>query len=95
MTTKKNSSQSTNETVQSEQKDVVQETLASYDDGPTKVRLVDKDGEDAQDGKQPVVSRNVWGYIGIASVGVFAVALITCLILFLKKRKKGEGQAVE
>jgi len=95
MTTKKNSSQSTNETVQSEQKDVVQETLASYDDEPTKVRLVDKDGKHVQNGKQPVVSGNVWGYIGIASVGVFAVALITCLILFLKKRKKGEGQTVE
>ena len=95
MTTKKNGSQSGNTTVQSEQKDVVQETLASYDDGPTMVRLVDKDGKDAQDGKQPVVSGNVWGYIGIASIGVFAVALITCLILFLKKRKKGEGQTVE
>lgn len=95
MTTKKNGSQDKNTTVQSEQKDVVQETLASYDDGPTKVRLVDKDEKNVQDGKQPVGSGNVWGYIGISSAGIFAVALITGLILFSKKRKKGEGQTVK
>ncbi len=95
MTTKKNVSQGGNTAVQSEQKDVVEETLASYDDGPTKVRLVDADGDDAQDGKEPVVSGNIWGYIGTVVVGVFAVALITGLILFLKKRKKDEEQTVE
>ena len=92
LTTKKNTSQNTNNAVESEQKNMVQETLASYEDGPTKVRLIDKDAKLTQNGDKTALSGNVFGTVGYIVAGVLISTLVVGLIVFLKKNKKDKNE---